>query len=92
MEKKDIGFCTVEPCASSNAFEIKFKGGKIDLDKVNLGEVLAKTPAVLICKFQGKGISIYGSGRIMIKGINKNEADKFSEEIVSSLRASGALG
>ncbi|MFA6530446.1 MAG: hypothetical protein WCT31_01855 [Candidatus Micrarchaeia archaeon] len=91
MEKKNLDFCTVEPCASSNAFEIKFKSGKIDLNRVALGEVLAKTPAVLICKFEGKGISIYASGRIMIKGINKQEADKFSEEIVSSLRASGAL-
>ncbi|MEK6979240.1 MAG: hypothetical protein AABW86_03380 [Candidatus Micrarchaeota archaeon] len=101
MEKKTVTderrtgakFYTVEPCASSNAYEIKLRDKKINLDHVNIGETIAKTPAVLVSKFENCSLSIYASGRIMIKGIGKEKAnaDSISEKIISELECSGAL-
>src|SRR3989338_3460192 len=80
-------FYTVEPCASSNAYEIKLLDKKIILDRAGIGETIAKTPAVLLVKFENCSLSIYASGRIMIKGIGKEKAnaDSISEKIISEL-------
>lgn len=86
-------FYTVEPCASSNAYEIKLRDKKINLDLVEIGETIAKTPAVLVTRFANCSLSIYASGRIMIKGIGKEKgkADEVSEKIVFALEACGAI-
>jgi len=86
-------FYTVEPCVSSKAYEIKLRDKKINLDRANIGEIIAKTMVVLLVKFEGYALSIYASGRIMIKGIGKEKAnaDSISEKIVSALEKCGAL-
>ena len=75
-------FYTVEPCVTSNAFEIKFVD-RINIDlKIaatslkELGEVLAETPVVLMFKAKEYNASVYASGRIMMKDVTKEETEK----------------
>ncbi|HLC69143.1 MAG TPA: hypothetical protein VJH24_04860 [Candidatus Bilamarchaeaceae archaeon] len=80
-------FCTVEPCASAKAYEIKF-GRKIDIEKLQqaLGEaVVSSTPVVLLCRINGKPVSIYASGRAMIKDISKEKAEEIGRKLVEFL-------
>lgn len=87
-----LKFYIVEPCTSSNAYEIKFRGKTIDLDKISLGMILAKTPVILVSVIDKCSLTIYASGRIMIKGIaNRQDADALAEKVVSSLQKSGAI-
>jgi|GEM_PF-3425865 TATA-box binding protein (TBP) (component of TFIID and TFIIIB) len=92
VEDSKVRFYIVEPCASSNAYEIKFKGKTINLDKVEFGMTLAKTPVILVSVFEKCSLTIYSSGRIMIKGLNsKIDADKLAEKVVFSLQKTGAI-
>ncbi len=92
MEKTDLKFYIVEPCASSNAYEIKFRDKKIDLDKVAVGMTLAKTPVILVSVFEKCSLTIYASGRIMIKGVKtRDAADKLADSIVTELQKTGAI-
>ncbi len=92
MEKTDLKFYIVEPCASSNAYEIKFRDKKIDLDKVAVGMTLAKTPVILVSVFEKCSLTIYASGRIMIKGLKtRDAADKLADSIVTELQKTGAI-
>ncbi len=85
-------FYIIEPCVSSNAYEIKFRGKTINLDKVELGMTLAKTPVILVSVFEKCSLTIYASGRIMIKGLNNRvDADALAERVVSSLQKTGAI-
>lgn len=85
-------YYVVEPCASSKAFEIKFKEKKIDLKKAEaVGNVMASTPVVLVAKFEEAAISIYASGRIMMKGVGGSAARILAKKLVSLLENSGAL-
>lgn len=87
-----LKFYVVEPCASSNAYEIKFRGKTINLDKVELGMTLAKTPVILVSVFEKCSLTIYASGRIMIKGLtNRQDADALAERVVSLLQKTGAI-
>jgi ribonuclease HIII len=85
-------YYVVEPCASSKAFEIKFKDKKLDLKKAELvGNVLATTPAVLVAKFEDAAISIYASGRIMMKGVEGKKAEQLANKLVALLQQAGAI-
>ncbi len=83
-----MGFCTVEPCASSKAYEIRF-GNKIDMKKAEqaLGKmVLSAMEVVLLCKINGKPVSIYASGRAMIKEVSPEEAKAISRKLEKLLK------
>lgn len=83
-----VEFCTVEPCASAKAYEIKFTK-KININKAReaLGDaVLSSMPVVLLCKIRGKPVSIYASGRAMIKEANAQEADAIAKILSEKLR------
>ncbi len=90
-------FYTVEPCATSNAFEIHFKGDRrVDIGKAakllaKLGEVLAQTPVVLVLKDGVRSASIYASGRIMLRGVDRGEAEKLGRKYAEALEKGGAL-
>ena len=78
-------FYTFEPCASSNSFEIRFKK-QINLDKIDFGNVLAKTGVVMLLKFDGAAISIYTSGKAMMKNIEAKKAKKLARVIYCKLK------
>ncbi len=90
-------FYTVEPCATSNAFEVRSKrNARIDLDKAEkalsrLGEVLAKTPVVLVLKREDCSASLYASGRMMLKGVTKDEAEALGKKLFAALEKGGAF-
>ncbi|MBI5046696.1 hypothetical protein HZC07_03105 [Candidatus Micrarchaeota archaeon] len=87
-----IDYFVVEPCVSSNGIEIKLKDRKIDLKKAQpafskLGEVVASSSVVLLVKINGYSLSVYGSGRMMVKGVKRTETKKIEKLAISMLRA-----
>jgi hypothetical protein len=92
-----MDFYTVEPCASSDAFEIKFKrDSRIDLVKAESvlskkGEVLARTAVVLVFKADDYSASIYASGRVMLKNVTREQAEKLAGKLSSTLEKGGAF-
>ncbi|MFH1393283.1 MAG: hypothetical protein ABII71_02900 [Candidatus Micrarchaeota archaeon] len=91
-----IEYNLVDSCTSTNSFEVKFKKNKIDLKKAEpvlsgIGESAAVTPVVLLFKIKGYAVSIYASGRMLIKNIEKAEADSIAKELVSTLESGGAI-
>lgn len=90
-------FYTIEPCATSDSFEIKFaKGAKIDIEKAAkaLGracQVLAKTPVVLVLKADDHSASVYASGRIMLKNVTREEAESIGRKYAAALEKGGAF-
>lgn len=82
-------FFTIEPCASARAYEIKFKGA-IDLKKAEarLGrhyEVLASSPVMLMLKIGDNSVTLYGSGRALIKYVTKEKAEGIGRDIAGML-------
>lgn len=99
MERKDeiMDFYTVEPCITSDAFELKFEQRvKINLKKAAyvlkaIGEILAQTPVVLVLKTNSFNASIYSSGRIMMKNVDKREAEDLGRKLVDLIEEGGAF-
>jgi hypothetical protein len=94
-----MNFFVVEPCASANAYEITLRGRQLDLKKAGkalagLGTVAATTPAVLLAKIGNYSISVYASGRLMVKGMEKlksKDVNELAERIISALEKNGAV-
>jgi hypothetical protein len=92
-------FFVISPCATANGVEIKLNGKKIDLAKAGaafakLGDVVGSSPVVLLAKIGGYSVSVYGSGRMMVKGKRKpsdKAANALAKKIVSALEKEGAL-
>ena len=77
-------YFVVEPCSTSNALEIKLKGRRIDLRKAGealsiIGTVAASTPVVLLSKIRDYSVSVYASGRMIVKGEKKLQKKKVKE-------------
>ena len=90
-------FYVVEPCKSSGGVEIKLQK-KIDIKKAERalskhGEVAGSSPVVLLVGFKGYTVSVYGSGRMMVKGkkINLKAGEELAKELVSILEKGGAI-
>ncbi len=88
----------VEPCTTAKGFEIKLKDKKIDLVKAegalsSLGEVVGSSGVVLLVKLKDLSLSVYGSGRMMVKGrkLGQKEADRLATEICGVLKGAGAI-
>lgn len=84
----------LEPCATSDAFEIKF-WKPIELKKAasalgKLGEVLAETPAVLVMKSGKASLSVYATGRVIAKNVTRKETKELAEKIHGLLSGAGA--
>lgn len=91
-----IEYDLVDSCTSTNSYEVKLKDRKIDLDNAeaafsSIGESAAKTPVVLLFKIRGHAISVYASGRMLIKNITKKDAESLGRELVDALEKQGAL-
>ncbi len=92
-------YFVVEPCTTAKGIEIKLKDRRIDLKKAEAalarsGEVVASSPVVLLAKFKGVQMSIYGSGRIMVKGVKRTETRKveaLARELLAAFEAQGAI-
>jgi len=92
-------YFVVEPCTTANGFEIKLKGKKIDLEKAekavsSLGEALATSSVVMLASIKGYSVSVYASGRMMVKSESKmseKEATKLAKEIISAFEKGGAI-
>ena len=95
-DEKD--YFVIEPCTSSNGIEVKLKNKKFDLaksaelltsDPDKQFDILSEMKVVLLVKTKDYSISIYESGRIMIKEIKKtkkNEAKIFGKELIQKLK------
>ena len=71
----------LDQCATAHAYEIKFDG-KVNLDKLaEKFEILSKMPVVLMVKINNKPITVYASGRAMLKDVTKEEAEKIAETL-----------
>ncbi|MEW6722338.1 MAG: hypothetical protein AB1324_03685 [Candidatus Micrarchaeota archaeon] len=94
-----MNFYVVEPCATARGIEIKLRDRKLDLAKAEralsaIGEIMGSSPVVLLVKVGKYSISVYGSGRMMVKGARKSETKKvggLAEKLVTALEKGGAL-
>ncbi len=92
-------YFVVEPCTSAKGIEIKLKGKRLDLKKAETvfaraGEVVASSPVVLLAKYAGVQMSVYGSGRIMVKGVKRTETKRveaLARELLAVLEKEGAI-
>ncbi len=86
-----------ESCTSVDAHEIKFKAKKkIDLGKAKVaiskvGEMVAETPVVIMAKIDKKGVSVYASGRILIKDAERGPSEEIAKKLVPALESEGAI-
>ena len=80
----------IEPCASAKSFEIMFGKGIVleklekELEKTK-NSVLSSTNIVLLAKINGKPVSVYASGRAMVKEATKKETEKIAEILCLSI-------
>jgi hypothetical protein len=92
-------FFVIEPCQSAKGIEIRLKGKRIDLKKAEaalagLGEVVGSSPVVLLVKMKGLSLSIYASGRMMVKGNvrpGSKRAEALARRLVGALEKNGAI-
>ncbi|MFH1520939.1 MAG: hypothetical protein ABID61_04795 [Candidatus Micrarchaeota archaeon] len=90
-----MDYFVVEPCSSSNGIEIRLKGKKIDLKKTALiFEPVGTSPVVLLVKFNGYAVSLYASGRVMIKGskkISNKTGNSLAKDLIMLLEKNNAI-
>lgn len=92
-------YFVVEPCASSNGFEIKLRGKRIDMKKAEqaisgIGETKATSPIVMLALIKGYNVSVYASGRLMVKSeerLSQEDATALAKEIVTAFEEGGAI-
>ncbi|HSB46894.1 MAG TPA: hypothetical protein VLD37_02685 [Candidatus Bilamarchaeum sp.] len=93
-------YYVIEPCTSANGMEIKLKGKKIDIRLAEkalsaLGASVLPGPVVTMAKLGEFSITVYGSGRMMVKTEKKTgrkKIDALAKRIIASLEESGAIG
>jgi len=90
----------LEPCSTSNAFEARLDSRKIDVGKAASvlekgGSLLGASDVLAQGAFRGFPVSVYGSGRIMIRGgdkkLTRHDADETAAELIALLDGEGAL-
>ena len=92
-------YFVIEPCSTSDALEVKLKGKRIDLRKAgealsHIGTVAGGTPIVLLSKIRNYSVSVYASGRMIVKGEEKpqkREVKKLTYEMLSVLEKHHAI-
>lgn len=92
-------YFVVEPCTTSPGFEIKLRDTKIDLKKAEeafseLGEVVASSKVVLLAKIEDYSISVYASGRMLVKNEKKltsKKVEALATKIVGELEKRGCI-
>jgi hypothetical protein len=92
-------FFVIAPCTTANGVEIKLNNRRIDLQKAEaafarLGAVAGSSPVVLLAKVGGYSVSVYGSGRMMVKGRARpaeKAAQALARKIIAALEKDGAI-
>ncbi len=91
-------YYVVEPCTTAGGIEIKLQDKRIDLKKAEkafsrLGEVVGGSAVVLLVRLEGCSISVYGSGRMMVKGkkLTAKAGDALARKIMKELEKEGAV-
>ncbi len=91
-------YFVIEPCSTSNALEIKLRGRRVDLRKAGealsvIGTIAASTPVVLLSKIRDYSVSVYASGRMIVKGkkLQKKEVKKLAYEMLEVLEKHNAI-
>ncbi len=80
-----MNYLIYSPCGDS--YEIKFED-TLPLESLesSLGEsVLAKTAVFLLVKWKDKTISIYKSGRILVRKSNREECEEIAKFILEKM-------
>lgn len=92
-----MDYKVIDACVSVDSYQIQFsKRVKFDLGKAaraveKIGQVLGETKVVLFSKIGDKGVSIYEDGRIIMKNIEKADAEHLARKIVDALESTGAF-
>jgi len=86
---KEKKFFTLEACNSARAYEIRFKE-PFDLQKLEKllsksYDILASNSVMLMINIDHSLVTMYSSGKIMIKHITKEKATEIAEKIISVL-------
>ncbi|MBI5224066.1 hypothetical protein HY990_06630 [Candidatus Micrarchaeota archaeon] len=92
-------FYVIEPCTTANGLEIKLNQKQIDIGRAKSalekeGEVFGGLGVVLLAKYENYSLSIYQSGRIMVKSDKKlktTAVESFASRLISLLEKEGAL-
>ena len=92
-------YYVIEPCTTANGIEIKLKGRKIDIPAAEralsgLGASVVSAPVVLVAKMDDYSISVYGSGRMMVKTDKKipdKKIEALAKKIISAFESNGAI-
>jgi len=90
-------FYVVEPCTTASGVEIKLKK-KIDIKKAERalskhGEAAGSGGVVLLADFKGYSLSVYASGRILVKGkdVGLKDGENLAKELIPILEKGGAI-
>jgi hypothetical protein len=98
-----MSYFLVEPCNSSGGFEIKLRERRLDLKRCesvlsSLGTVVGNTGVVLLAKVDDFTLSVYGSGRIMVKSAirgkrkpQKKDVEALAAKLMAGLEKEGAI-
>lgn len=91
-----MDYTVLESCTSSKTYEILVKNKRMDLKKATeilsaKAEEVAKTPRFALYKFEGHPVSLYESGKIIVKEIEKKEAEEIAKKLLGLLEKGGAL-
>jgi len=96
---KEEAYFVVEPCTTSAGFEIKLKDKRFDIKKceqalATIGDVVGSTSVVLVAKIEGHSVSVYGSGRMMVKSekrLREKEVHELAEKMMAALEKFGGV-
>jgi len=92
-----MDFRIIDACVSVDSYQVQFnKRVKLDLKKAagaveKIGNVLGETKVVLFSKIDGFAVSIYEDGRIIMKNIEKKEAEELAKKLVDTLEGAEAF-
>lgn len=92
-------YFVIEPCTSANGIEIKLKGKNIDIRLAEkalfgMGASVLGGPVVTMAKLGGYSVSVYASGRMMVKTdkkINAKRIEALAKKIIAAFEESGAI-
>ncbi|MBN2478008.1 hypothetical protein JXB01_01835 [Candidatus Micrarchaeota archaeon] len=77
----------LDVCTSSKSFQARFKKKDLDFNELEkkisgIGRVMAKTDVVMLLQSGEGTISIYKSGKIIMKKFEKNNAESVSKKLI----------
>ncbi len=91
LELKDF---VMQPCKSRLAFEfLPKKNGSLEIEKIaaclkkNGAEIEVETAFLLVCRLQNHGVSVFKSGKIIVKDCeNEIDARKTAELLMQKMQ------